>query len=108
MQTQASVKTKCDGCGTTLGSSAYPDKRGTLSIHLMDGQDEHGYDRHNRYDYCGEQCLLKHLLARSKQSKGTQQEAIASVRAGKGLLELDVTQDPQYKQRVAAKAEPAK
>ena len=101
METQASVKTKCDGCGTTLGNTAYTEKRNALSIALCDGQDEHGYDKHTRYDYCGEQCLLKHLTARSKQSKG---ESLASVTKTSTLLQLDVTQSLVYKKLVADKA----
>ena len=104
METQASVKTKCDGCGATLGSSTYSNKRGSLSIYLPDGQDDQGYDKNSRYDYCGEACMLAHLQNRAKQTKASVIEAKASVITnGKGLLELDVTQSPDYLKAKAAK-----
>jgi|GEM_PF-4738991 hypothetical protein len=70
METQASVKTKCDGCGATLSSnSSYSDKRGAMSLSLKDGQNDNGYDQYNRYDYCGESCMLAHLQNRAKAAK---------------------------------------
>ena len=104
METQASVKTKCDGCGATLSSSSYTNKRGTLSLYLPDGQDDQGYDKNNRYDYCGESCMLAHLQNRAKQAKASTTEAKASVIKGSHLLELDVTQGTEYLKAKAAKA----
>lgn len=97
METQASVKTKCDGCSATLSNSAYSDKRGTLSVNLRDGQDEHGYDKHNRYDYCGEACMLAHLQGRAKSAKASLESRASINTIGGYLMELDVTKAPGYK-----------
>lgn len=96
METQASVKTKCDGCGATLSTnSAYADKRGSMSLTLKDGQDEQGYDKNSRYDYCGEACMLAHLTSRAKASKN-QAKGNLPVNFTKGTVELDITSDARY------------
>jgi hypothetical protein len=96
METQASVKTKCDGCGATLGNSSYSNKRGSISVTLADGTDDSGYETYGRYDYCGEPCMLKHLQNRSNKSKGMK-VSVASVQQHGNVLELDVTKSPSYK-----------
>jgi hypothetical protein len=87
MESQASVKTKCDGCGKTLGSS-YPNKRGAISLNLKDGTDDSGYENYNRYDYCGESCLATHLGKRAKASEDM--DSMASVTFKGNVLELDM------------------
>ena len=103
METSASVKTKCDGCGATLSSnSSYPNKKGAMSMYLPDGEDEQGYSKQNRYDYCSEACMLTHLQARAKANKVAKGE-VTQYFSNASVVEVDVTNSDAYARYISTK-----
>lgn len=67
-QIKASLITKCDNCGKTLGDG-YPRGRDTMTASLKMAPTDDGYDNYKQHHFCNEACMLGHLQTRAEKAK---------------------------------------
>ncbi len=66
-QIKATLITKCDGCGKTMGDG-YPRGRDVMTATLKTGTDQDGYDTYKQQHYHNEACMLAGLQARAAKN----------------------------------------